>query len=100
QDLDERAFDEVVRNSGIPMALRAFYTLRYISLREFHQFVGNDWVYGSIREHFHLSGSTGRRRLPAMWRNGEVWNALPTDRHDNVRLHNSMLLHLTSAKVK
>lgn len=99
-DLDERAFDEVVKNSGIPLALRGIYTMRYISLPEFYQFVSNDSVYGSILQLIHLSGSTGRRRLPAMWRNGEVWNALPTDRHDKIRLHNSMLLHLTSAKVK
>lgn len=100
QDMDERAFDEVVKNSGIPLALRAFYTLRYISVPEFHDFVGNDSVYRSIRQVIHLSGSTGRRRLPALWRNGEVWNTLPTDRPDKIRLHNSMLLHLTSAKVK
>ena len=100
RDLDECAFDEVVKNSGVPLTLRAFYTLRYISVQEFHRFVGNDSVYRSIREVIHLSGLTGRRRLPAMWRKGEVWNTLPTDRHDRIRLHNSMLLHLTSAKVK
>lgn len=100
QDMDERAFDEVVKNSGISLALRAFYTLRYISVPELHEFVGNESVYRLICEFMYLSSSTGRRRLPAMWRDGEVWNTLPAGRHDRIRLHNSMLLHLTSAKVK
>jgi hypothetical protein len=98
-DLDERDFDDVVKRSGFPLILKTFYTRRDISLAELRDFIGSSFVYGSLHRLMHLSASTGRR-LPALWRAGELWNMLPLHRQDKVRLLNSMFLHLTSAKVK
>ena len=101
-DLDERAFDAVVKASGVRVLNRSFYSRRDISFDELRGFLGrleaSEALYRRILDGHKLTETTGRR-LPALWHDGELWNCLPCGKPGHVRLLNGMFLHLTTAKV-
>jgi len=97
-DLDERDFDVVVKSSGLSLLSRGFYTRRDIPLIELRDFLSDAAIYRHILKGHELTATTGRR-LPALWRDGELWNCLPCTKAGHVRLLNCMFLHLTAVKV-
>jgi hypothetical protein len=101
-DLDERAFDGVVKASELRLLNCSFYTRRDISFEELRRFLGrfeaSDALYRRILDGHALTATTGRR-LPALWREGELWSCLPCGKAGHVWLLNCMFLHLTTAKV-
>jgi hypothetical protein len=103
-DLDEKDFDRLVKSSGVPVLNRAFYDRRDVCFSELRGFLNrvgpdvNGSLYRRILEGHALTAVTGRR-LPAIWREGELWNCLPCAKPGYVRLINSLFLHLTTAKV-
>jgi len=103
-DLDERDFDKAVKSSGLPLLNRSFYSRRDIPIADFRTFLADtesgsgDAIYRRILKGHELTATTGRR-LPAIWRDGDMWNCLPCGKPGHVRLLNCLFLHLTTAKV-
>ena len=103
-DLDERDFDRVVKASGLSLLNRSFYSRRDIPFAEFRAFLAEaasdsgDGIYRRILKGHELTATTGRR-LPALWRDGDMWNCLPCGKAGHVRLLSCLFLHLTTAKV-
>ena len=98
-DLDERNFDAVAKNSGIVCAMQRSYTQRIVSNEELRRFIANEDLYRRVLGAQTLSAAAGGR-LPALWRAGETWSFLPGAKPGTTRLSNSMLLHLTTGRVR
>ena len=98
-DLDERDFDAVAKSSGIACALQRSYTQRIVGNEELRRFIANEDLYRRVLGAQTLSAAAGGR-LPALWRAGETWSFLPGGKPGTTRLSNSMLLHLTTGRVR
>ncbi|HLY43010.1 MAG TPA: DUF6625 family protein [Terracidiphilus sp.] len=98
-DLDEQEFDLLVKQSGVALMRGRFSTRNDVSLEELRGFLANEETYRLVSAGLNVSATTGRR-LPAAWRNGELWNCLPKRDSIKIRLLNSMFVHLTTARVR
>jgi hypothetical protein len=103
-ELDERAFDRIVKPSGLSLLTSPFCNRRDLTFDQVRTLLAGACPgYGEalcrrMIESHPLTATTGRR-LPAVWREGELWNCLPCNKAGYVRLIDSLFLHLTVNKV-
>jgi len=97
--MDEREFDFIVKRSGISIASScSYHTRQKLSLAEFSRFVSDEPIYQRIIKAHELV-DLRQMRLPSLWRSGEVWTCLPSEKPDRIRLMNKMFVHLSVRKV-
>jgi hypothetical protein len=97
--MDEVEFDDIVNTSEVSFASScSFHTCRELSLQEFSDFISNDAVYQRIIK-AHGLVNLRQKRLPSLWRSGEIWTCLPSEKSDRMRLMNKIFVHLSARKV-